>query len=67
VARFKKVSREAFRPVLDETWCPIELTEDALPSFARAIPEHVRFRVIASGEATSAIPYSADRIANGDW
>lgn len=55
MARIKKISRALFEVVMDRHWTPVELVEDALPEFAKAVPSEVRFRVLASGEYNAAV------------
>src|SRR6185503_17756654 len=54
--------RDQFEEVLQRRWTPVELVGDALPGFARAIPERVRYRILASGEAHANIPYGSESV-----
>jgi hypothetical protein len=63
--RIKAIARGEFARVMERHWEPVELDDDLLPDFARAIPQQTRFRFLASGEANADIAYSNERIPSG--
>lgn len=63
--RVKLLSPELFVDVMSRAWTPVEVAGDLLPPFARAIPEDIRFRVLASGAPSGGL-YSSPLIPSGE-
>lgn len=63
--RVKKIPRAEFECIFEQNWKPMVLEGEALPNFARGIPEATRHCFIASGEIRGDGPYSSDLIIGG--
>ncbi len=67
MAKRKFIRTENFNAVFAENWNPVVLEGDAMPPFARAIPEAIRCCIIASGQdiTNRPLPWSSRIVSSG--
>jgi len=65
--KLKQMALQEFDEVRKRNWAPVQLVEDAIPKWARGIPEDVLHEVYASGvqNIPSAPEYSSTLIPSG--
>lgn len=61
----KYISTKDFNVVFAEDWEPVVLEGEAVPDFARTIPDTIRCCIIASGEYSTARLYSSRLVPSG--
>ena len=63
--RIKTMPLEEFEGVMQRTWSPVKLEDDAIPSWLSGIPPRVLHSVYASGTASEGIPLANSTIPSG--
>jgi hypothetical protein len=61
----KYIHTKDFNIVFAEDWKPVVLKGEAMPAFARAIPDAIRCCIIASGQYINTRPYSSRLVSSG--
>lgn len=61
----KYIRTREFEVVFAEEWKPVVLEGEAMPDFARAVPDAKRCCIIASGERINTERYSSQRVPSG--
>ena len=64
--RIKKMPLEEFQKVMKCEWSPVEIPENALPSWTKNIPGNIRYLIAGSGSEFGGIPYKSPAIQSGD-